>query len=549
MLRLEAPQGLLQITNDEETTEEVLEITNPVGWMQAIANHQQQAGQYLHQLLDLCGNTMDRMDRRIRRIEAAYNRLAHGAQYVYEQMEAKEQISGEWVRNELMVAANAYQAFTRQVLEAFIERSKTEEMQRMHEATQVARIHDAVAFLSEANLTRNTHLMEFQGNVEKWATDHQQKVETLEQQRNEDQQQMARLEQWLTQAQDKLLRVATAVPLPATPTTRTRPEPLTAQDPAGAPLTRLALGRPLFGGLQQQQRPPAVPAEEGGAEGNGSPPRPPRRTMPRSPSPPPSEGDGDLYERNLPMGRAPPGTEEPTRDRLATMLTPEEIAQLVGAGIAAAQVPPPQAEPRPRTSRLKMENPAKFDRKNPTAFNQWWESVTMYLGFYPETIDRQKIAWVGTLLSDTALVWHLHRYRELHDNNTWANYSAAIRTEYRNEREAADAQLILGQLRYQGDIQSYMTEFQALNLDTCATGESLQEKVNLAMPESVMDMRFAHYLEDFADDKGLLQATYQAVLQVEKKKALRLAREQARAPAPVGKRDEKKKDGRSSDNT
>ena len=217
------------------------------------------------------------------------------------------------------------------------------------------------------------------------------------------------------------------------------------------------------------------------------------------------------------------------------MFTPEEIARLVGVGIAAARFTAPQAEPRPTTSRLKMENPAKFDGKNPTAFNQWWESVTMYLGFYPETIDRQKIAWVGTLLSDTALVWYLHRHRELHDNDTWANYSAAIRTEYRNEREAADAQLKLGQLRYQGDIRSYMTEFRALNLYARATGESLQEKVNLAIPESVMDMRFAHYLEDFTDDEAFLQATYQAALQVEKKKALRLAQEQARVPAPGGK--------------
>jgi len=62
-------------------------------------------------------------------------------------MEAKEQISGEWVRNELMVAANTYQAFTRQVWEAIIECSKTEEIQRMHEGTQVARMHDPVAFL------------------------------------------------------------------------------------------------------------------------------------------------------------------------------------------------------------------------------------------------------------------------------------------------------------------------------------------------------------------------------------------------------------------
>jgi len=112
MLRLEAPRGLLQITNDEETMEEALEIVNPVRWMRAMANHQQQAEQDLRQLLDLYGNTMDRTDRHMRRIEAAYNQLAHGAQYVYEQMEAKEQILGDWVRNELMVAANAYQAFT-----------------------------------------------------------------------------------------------------------------------------------------------------------------------------------------------------------------------------------------------------------------------------------------------------------------------------------------------------------------------------------------------------------------------------------------------------
>jgi len=43
MLRLEAPRGMLQITNDKETEEETLEIANPVGWMRAMANHLQQA--------------------------------------------------------------------------------------------------------------------------------------------------------------------------------------------------------------------------------------------------------------------------------------------------------------------------------------------------------------------------------------------------------------------------------------------------------------------------------------------------------------------------
>jgi len=152
----------------------------------------------------------------------------------------------------------------------------------------------------------------------------------------------------------------------------------------------------------------------------------------------------------------------------------------------------------------------------------------MYLGFYSETVDQQKIAWVGTLLTDTALVWHLHRYRELQDNDMRANYTAAIRSEYRNEREAVDAQLKLGQLKYQGSIRAYLMEFRALNNFARVAGEALREKVDLAMPDAVLDMLFAHYLEDFADDEGFLQATYQAGLQVEKKKALKQAREAAR---------------------
>ena len=157
-------------------------------------------------------------------------------------------------------------------------------------------MHDAVAFLSEANFARNVHLMEFQGNVEKWAADHQQKVETSERQRNEDRQRMAGLEQQLARAQDELLRVATAVPLPATRATRTQPGPPADRSPAAAPMTRLMLGSPLLGGAGRQQRPPAVPADEttprqellttGGAGGGNSPPTPPWRAVSPSHSAP-----------------------------------------------------------------------------------------------------------------------------------------------------------------------------------------------------------------------------------------------------------------------
>jgi len=197
----------------------------------------------------------------------------------------------------------------------------------------------------------------------------------------------------------------------------------------------------------------------------------------------------------------------------------------VAEGVERARQDPPAQPEQGQIARLKMKNPETFDGKGSTSFNQWWEAITMFLGFYPETNDRQKIAWLGTLLTDTAKAWHLNRYRDLGDTDTWVNYVAAIRAEYRNEREAADAQLKLGQLRYQGSIRAYMTEFQALNKFARATGEGLREKIDMAMPDSILDMRFNQNEEDPVDDKGFLQATYCAGVQVEKKKALKQAKE------------------------
>jgi len=134
------------------------------------------------------------------------------------------------------------------------------------------------------------------------------------------------------------------------------------------------------------------------------------------------------------------------------------------------------------------------------------------------------------------------------EKHSWSQYLAAIRTAYLDTREAANAQLKLSQLKYTGDIRAYLTEFRALNNSARATGEGLQEKIDLAMPDSILDMRFAHYLGEFADDEGFLQATYQAGIQVEKKKALKQAKEQMKGSASsMGnstRADEKRKEER-----
>lgn len=203
------------------------------------------------------------------------------------------------------------------------------------------------------------------------------------------------------------------------------------------------------------------------------------------------------------------------------------LARGIAEGLAqAGQNQGHQAE-RNNTSRLKLRNPESFDGKNSTTFNTWWESILEYIEFYPETRDAQRIVWVGTLLADTARAWDQHRRRTMGERDTWTAYTSAIRTEYWDTREAANTQLKLGQLKYKGDIKAYLTKFRELNIYARATGESLMEKKDQAMPDNIVDMRFTHSMEEFVDDEHFLTATYSAGLHVERRKALKVARDGA----------------------
>ena len=161
MLRLEAHRNLLQITKGANTEEEVLELRNPTSWVRTLVRWQEQAERDLQQLVELCGGTVDRSNRRIRDIETAYYTLGQGTRYVYERVQAGENIAEEWVRNELVVAANAYQSFAQDVWKEIIVHTQSTQDQQFHQATQLARVNDAVAFLPEANLARSQHLAVF----------------------------------------------------------------------------------------------------------------------------------------------------------------------------------------------------------------------------------------------------------------------------------------------------------------------------------------------------------------------------------------------------
>jgi len=143
-----------------------------------------------------------------------------------------------------------------------------------------------------------------------------------------------------------------------------------------------------------------------------------------------------------------------------------------------------------------------------------------FIIFYPDLTDAQRIAWIGTLLSGTALDWHQHRQRTTGDRDTWALYATHLQAEYCDRQEGANAQPRLGELEYKGDIKAYLTEFWAPNIYARCTGESLQEKINLAMPRTIIDMRFAHHMGYFVDDEHFLTVIYEAGVHVEQQNAL-----------------------------
>jgi len=256
MFRLKAPHDLLQISDATPGPEQAVEIANPAVWVRTLVRQQWQTESDLHQLTELCGDDYDRTDRRMQRIKQTYETLAEGTRYVYDRVNANEEIGEEWIRSELSVAANTYLSLVRNVWQAIIKRTKEANEQQICQATQLVRVNDALSFLTEANTARNQHLANFQGNVELWATAHHRRVSTLKTQ--------------LRETRAEIQRIATRIPLPMTPdrpvpsgpsTWRSPTRPTSTSTPY-APHSQPALGSPLCLNpvpMFRQHRPPAVP--------------------------------------------------------------------------------------------------------------------------------------------------------------------------------------------------------------------------------------------------------------------------------------------------
>jgi hypothetical protein len=164
--------------------------------------------------------------------------------------------------------------------------------------------------------------------------------------------------------------------------------------------------------------------------------------------------------------------------------------------------------------------------------------------------DEQRVAFVGALLSGEAKEWHDARVEEItlwNVRDTWLTYSEALQAEYLDPREAVTAHVKLKSLKYKADIKAYLTALKALNHQAGSRVEGLQDIINEAIPNEIIDVRFYQNPADLNTDKDLLVATYQAGQHVEKLTALQTAKAQKAAASGSGK--EKEKEGQKSGKT
>ena len=105
-------------------------------------------------------------------IEAPYNELAGGAQYLYEQTQNNARVLEEWIRTELATTANAYQTFSQKVWEGISVQASDLGLKQAQQGTQLASLNDALAFQAEVNIAQGVHLAKFQGDVTNWASRH-----------------------------------------------------------------------------------------------------------------------------------------------------------------------------------------------------------------------------------------------------------------------------------------------------------------------------------------------------------------------------------------
>ncbi|KAG6123951.1 hypothetical protein E4U38_008390 [Claviceps purpurea] len=154
----------------------------------------------------------------------------------------------------------------------------------------------------------------------------------------------------------------------------------------------------------------------------------------------------------------------------------------------------PQESPVAHTGKSgHFTKPVRFTGKNLTITRAWWATVIFYLDANTDSLDTDmiKINWVGSLLADLALVWHIHRadrHAPPHQPDTWTSYSKAFKVRFTDKAEDSKNYTQMMELQYKGDTDEYLTQFLELNTSGQALGLGERRRITRVLPREIVRM-------------------------------------------------------------
>lgn len=162
-----------------------------------------------------------------------------------------------------------------------------------------------------------------------------------------------------------------------------------------------------------------------------------------------------------------------------------------------------------------IRNPPTYNGNDLSRFRPWWSRVTAFMHSYAERFpsDKFKIGWVGSLLSDSAQMWHHCRKKQMDQLGTtdsWDSYSAALQARFKDTKEASRNYKRMRELQYQGDTAKYLDEFLYLNESVRWSGISLQTHIKQTLPHEITYLVYARRGKMPKTDEDFLDAISEA---------------------------------------
>jgi len=145
---------------------------------------------------------------------------------------------------------------------------------------------------------------------------------------------------------------------------------------------------------------------------------------------------------------------------------------------------------------VQLNKPSTYSGRDLALFKPWWSSVLAYIRSYEASFydDQIKIAWVGSLLTDKARIWHQQRQdnamRQGWEDN-WNAYSAHLAERFRDPSERFRAMEKMKKLEYKNDITQFMTELRDYNDVVQWSGVTLQTHISRALPQEITKMVYS----------------------------------------------------------